>query len=104
MQNSKSASTPLSTSIRLIKATIMNVLAEQKEYQSTVSNLMYAMLATRPDLTQSIQQVSQFSQNPMKTHEKATKQGLRYINEIIDEEIIYNENLNMRLKVWSDTN
>src|SRR5438046_746606 len=36
MQNSKPASTPLSTSARLIKATIMDVLAEQKEYQSIV--------------------------------------------------------------------
>ena len=104
MQNSKSASTPLSTSARLVKATIMDVLTDQKEYQSIVGSLMYAMLATRPDLAQSIQQISQFSQNPTKTHEKAAKQGLRYINGTIDEGIIYNGNLGMRLKAWSDAN
>ena len=76
MQDSKSASTPLPTSARLVKAIIMDVLTDQKEYQSIVGSLMYAMLATRSDLAQSIQQVSQFSQNPTKTHEKTAKQGL----------------------------
>ena len=104
MQNSKPASTPLSTSDRLVKATIMDVLTDQKEYQSIVGSLMYAMLATRPDLAQSIQQISQFSQNPTKTHEKAAKKGLRYINGTIDEGITYNGNLGMRLKAWSDAN
>ena len=104
MQNSKPASTPLSTSARLVKTTIMDVLAEQKEYQSIVGSLMYAMLATRPDLAQSIQQVSQFSQKPTRMHEKAAKQGLRYLNGTIDEGITYNGNLGMRLKIWSDAN
>src|SRR5438046_5492640 len=55
MENSKPASTPLSTSARLIKKTIMDVLEEQKEYQRIVGSLMYAMLTTRPDVAQSIQ-------------------------------------------------
>ena len=104
MQNSKSANTSLAISVRLVKATIMNILTDQREYQSIVDNIMYAMLAIRSDLTQSIQQISQFSQNPTKTHEKTVKQGLWYINEMIDEGIMYNENLGMRLKVWSDAN
>src|SRR5579859_5757884 len=65
MENSKPASTPLSSSTRLTKATTTEVLADQKEYQSMVGSLMYAMLAmlaTRPDLAQTIQQISQFSQ------------------------------------------
>src|SRR5947207_8361034 len=104
MQNNKPASVPLSTGARLVKATIMDVLAEKKENQSVVGSLMYAMLATRSDLAQSIQQVSQFSQKPTRAHEKAAKQGLRYLNGTIDEGIMYNGNLGMRLKVWSHAN
>ena len=104
MQNSKPASTPLTSSARLTKAMATDTLADQKEYQSIVGSLMYAMLATRPDLAQSIQQISQFSQMPMKTHEKAAKQGLRYLNGTIDEGITYNGNLGMRLTAWSDAN
>src|SRR5271168_2488291 len=65
---------------------------------------MYAMLATRPDLAQSIQQISQFSQMPTTTHEKAAKQALRYLNGTIDQGITYNGNLGMKLELWSDAN
>jgi hypothetical protein len=76
MENSKPANTPLSSSARLTKATATEVLADQREYQSMVGSLMYAMLATRPDLTQTIQQISQFSQKPTRIHKKAVKHAL----------------------------
>src|SRR5271168_3972727 len=65
---------------------------------------MYAMLATRADLAQCIQQISQFSQMPTRTHEKAAKQALRYLNGTVDQGITYNGNLGMRLEFWSDAN
>src|SRR5277367_2799972 len=104
MQDSKPASTPLSSGARLTNAKATDTLTDQREYQSMVGNLMYAMLATRPDLAQSIQQISQFSQMPTTMHEKASKQGLRYINGTVDEGITFNGNLGMRLKAWSDAN
>jgi hypothetical protein len=104
MENSKPANTPLSGGARLTKATTTDTLAEQKEYQSMVGSLMYAMLATRADLAQSIQQISQFSQMPTTTHEKAVKHALRYLNGTIDQGITYNGNLGMRLEFWSDAN
>src|SRR5579859_3504964 len=104
MQNSKPASTPLSSSARLTKATATEVLADQKEYQSMVGSLMYAMLATRPDLAQTIQQISQFPQKPTKTYEKAAKHALQYLNGTIDQGITFNGNLGMKLEFWSDAN
>ena len=104
MHNSKPANVPLSPGARLTKATTTDTLTDQWEYQSIVGSIMYAMLATRPDLAQSIQQTSQFSQKPTKTHEKATKQGLRYLKGTINEGITYNGNLGIRLKCWSDAN
>ena len=104
MQNSKSANTPLSSGARLTKGTATDTLTDQREYQSMVGSIMYAMLATGPDLAQSIQQISQFSQMPTTTHEKASKQGLRYINGTVDEGITFNGNLGTRLKAWRDAN
>ena len=69
-----------------------------------VGSLMYAMLATRPDLAQTIQQISQFSQKPTKTHEKAAKHALRYLNGTIDQGITYDGKLGMKLESWSDAN
>src|SRR5579859_1496065 len=104
MENSKLANTPLSSGARLIKGTATDILMDQKEYQSMVGGLMYAMLTTRPDLAQCIQQISQFSQKPTKTHEKAAKQALRYLKGTVDEGITYNGNLGMRLELWSHAN
>src|SRR5579859_6015727 len=104
MENSKPANTPLSSGARLTEVTITDTLMNQKEYQSMVGSLMYAMLATRPDLAQCIQQISQFSQKPMKTHEKAAKHALRYLNGTIDQGITFNGNLGMKLEFWSDAN
>ena len=104
MTNSKPAKTPLPSGARLTKATISDVLVDQKDYQRMVGSLMYAMLATRPDLAQCIQQISQFSQRPARPHEKATKHALRYLNGTIDQGIKYDGNQGLRLECWSDAN
>ena len=85
MQNSKPTQVPLSPSSKLAKAMITDILIDQHDYQSMVGSQMYAMLATRPDLAQSIQQISQFAQKPTTIHEKAAKQGLRYLKGIVNE-------------------
>src|SRR5438046_10304293 len=102
MQNSKPAKTPLATGAKLIKASISDILIDLHDYQSMVGSQMYAMLATRPDLAQSIQQISQFAQKPTTIHEKAAKQGLRYLKGTVNEGITYNGNLGLKLKCWSD--
>ena len=56
------------------------------------------MQGTRPDLAQSIQQVSQYSQKPIIAHLKADKQGLRYLNGTTDEGITYDDNKGLELK------
>jgi Reverse transcriptase (RNA-dependent DNA polymerase) len=104
MQNSKPANTPLSSGARLTKATTADALTDRKEYQSMVGSIMYGMLATRPDLAQCIQQISQFSQTPTRAHEKAAKQALRYVNGTINQGITFNGNLGMKLELWSDAN
>src|SRR5271169_5461912 len=104
MQDSKPTNPPLPSGARLAKAATTDVLTDRKDYQSIVGSIMYGMLATRPDLAQCIQQISQFSQTPTRTHEKAAKHTLRYLNGTMDEGITYNGNLGMKLNLWSDAN
>jgi len=82
-----------------LKATATDTLPDQGEYQSIVGGLIYAMLATGPDLAQSIQQISQFSHMSTKIHLKAAKKALRYLNGTIDAGITYNGNLVMKIGV-----
>ena len=104
MQNSKPTKTSLSAGTKLVKASVKDTLMDQTEYQSIVSSQMYGMQATRPDLAQSIQQISQFTQKPMVTHLKAAKQGLRYLNGTANKGITYERNKGLQLECWCDAN
>jgi Reverse transcriptase (RNA-dependent DNA polymerase) len=54
MQNSKSASTSLSSDTHFIKTTTADILVDQKKYQSMIESVMYEMLAIRLNLAQCI--------------------------------------------------
>ena len=104
MQNSKPAKTPLSAGTKLVKASVKDALMDQMEYQSIVSSQMYGMQVTQPDLAQSIQQISQFTQKPTVTHLKAAKQGLRYLNGTANKGITYNGNKGLQRECWCGAN
>jgi hypothetical protein len=102
MQDSNPARVPLSQGTKLTKAAISDTLTNSSEYQSIVGSQMYAMLATRPDLAHSIQQISQHSQKPTVSHLKAASQGLRYLNGTRETGIIYHGKQGLKLEAWSD--
>ena len=60
-----------------------------KAYQSAVGSLMYAMLATRPDLTYTISTLSQFATSPDESHWKALKRCFRYLKATKDLGLVY---------------
>jgi Reverse transcriptase (RNA-dependent DNA polymerase) len=53
-------------------------------YRQAIGSLMYAMLATRPDIAFSISHLSQFSTNPGEEHWKAVQRVLQYILRTLD--------------------
>jgi len=62
------------------------------------------MIASRPDLAQSIQQISQHNQKPTMTHLKAARQGLRYLKGTTDQGITYDGKKGLKIEAWSDAN
>ncbi|XP_072052143.1 secreted RxLR effector protein 161-like [Arachis hypogaea] len=89
MKNAKSVVTPLAPHFRL-SSKQSPIRAEDKAYMenvpyaSAVSSLMYAMVCTRPDISQAVSVVSRFMANPGKTHWEAVKWILRYLKGTID--------------------
>src|SRR5208337_3492936 len=51
----------------------------EDEYRRIVGSLMYLMIATRPDLANSIGIVSRYPSNPSEEHLMAAKHILRYV-------------------------
>lgn len=57
---------------------------ERVPYASAVGSLMYAMVCTRPDISQAVSVVSRFMANPRKAHWEAVRWVLRYLKGTVD--------------------
>ena len=53
-------------------------------YQSMVGSLLYAAVATRPDISQTVWVVSKFSSKPSEAHLTAVTRILRYLKSTVD--------------------
>ena len=73
MSDCNPVSTPLDTSVKLVIATESEQLADQKEYQTVVGELMFAAIATRLDIMCAVGQLSQFNSKPSSKHLHAAK-------------------------------
>ncbi|KAH9678909.1 Integrase catalytic domain-containing protein [Citrus sinensis] len=94
MQDCKSISTPLPVNFKLSSSMCPSNEAERKEmsrvpYASAVGSLMFAMICTRPDITQAVGVVSRYMANPGGEHWIAVKRILRYIRGTSDVALCY---------------
>ena len=83
-EQSKPVSTPLAPHFKL-SSSLSPSTDEEREYMSkvpysnAVGSLMYAMVCTRPDISQAVGVVSRYMHDPGKEHWQAVKWILRYI-------------------------
>jgi hypothetical protein len=81
--NTKSLSTPLSTSTKLIKEG-EPLDRSTYGYAQLVGSLMYLSVCTRPDISQAVGALARYMANPTTAHWQAAKAVLRYINGTAD--------------------
>src|SRR5271169_1504954 len=79
MSDCNPIATPLDTSVKLTITTDSEPRASQKEYQTIVGELMFAAIATRPDIMCTVGQLSQFNSDPSSKHLLAANRVLRYL-------------------------
>ena len=83
MQDCKSISTPLDTNVSLAPSTEDgpngSEVLSKVPYQSVVGSLMYAMVATRPDIAFAVGSLSRYLQSPKWKHWVGAKRVLRYL-------------------------
>ncbi|MCO5608121.1 hypothetical protein L7F22_062326 [Adiantum nelumboides] len=90
----KALSTPLPAYLKLSKNDCPKSVEEKAEmakipYASACGSLMYAMVATRPDIAHAVGVVSKFMSNPGKKHWDAVKSILRYLSGTADRQLRY---------------
>jgi hypothetical protein len=88
MKNEKRVSTSLASHFKLTKENLCPKTHEEIEcmfrvpYSSTVGILMYAMVSTRPNITNAVGVVSMYMKNPGKEHWEEVKWILKYLRGI----------------------
>ena len=84
MKNAKLVSTPLASHFRLCAAQSPQSVEEEEymvkvPYSNAIGSIMYAMVCTRPDISQAVSVVSRYMSRPGKTHWQAVKWILIYL-------------------------
>ncbi|KAJ2911698.1 hypothetical protein MD484_g8716, partial [Candolleomyces efflorescens] len=100
MTNCSPVSTPIPTNAKAIaddpvnNETLHSIIIEGHEvsYKSVVGSLMYAMLATRPDLAFAVGFLGRYAANPKQYHWSIAKRCLRYLKRTINMELVYTGN------------
>ena len=78
MQDSNLCKTPNGNNIKLVKATEVEKLVEEKLYRSVVGSLLYIAKQTTPDVIWIINTLSRFIDKPANAHWLTGKRVLRY--------------------------
>ena len=98
----KTVSTPADLNVKLEKNDGVSKTVDPTQYQSIVGSLLYAAIATRPDIAQAMGVVSKFCASPTEAHLTAAKQILRYLKGTADLGLKYTMSDNRTLIGYSD--
>ena len=102
MTEAKIATTPIDPNIRLQKDDKYSKRVDTVLYQSIVGSLLYAAIATRPDIAHAVGVVSKFSSSPTEAHLTAAKRILRYLKGSAGIAVKYQKSDNGTLMGYSD--
>ena len=108
MQSAKSASTSLLIHLRLSQRDCPTSGPKGEDmksgpYAPAVGSLMYAMVATRPDISHAVGVVSRFMHNPDRSHWNAVKHVFRYLAGTKDHDILFGPNSTSGVVGYTDS-
>lgn len=103
MLDAYTVSTPSDSNVNLVKDDGVSGKVDKSLYQSMVGGLLYAAVATRPDIGQSVSTVSKFTSDPTTAHLTAVKRILRYLKGTVDLGLTYRKFDGNVLKAYSDS-
>ena len=102
MTEAKCVSTPTDLSVKLQKNDGCSKAVDQVLYQSLVGSLLYAAIATRPDIAHAVGVISKFSSSPTEPHLTAAKRVLRYLKGTASLAVKYQKSGNQTLIGYAD--
>ena len=101
LSQAKVSPTPADTNVKLVKEDGSNPVDPIK-YQSMVGSLLYAAVATRPDIAQAVGAVSKYNSYPTESHLTAVKRIFRYLKGTIDLSLKFDRSASQTLMGFTD--
>jgi hypothetical protein len=89
MEDCNPVSTPMDPSVNQLATTDADIKVESGHYQQYIRELMFAAIATHPDIMYAVSQFSSFNSNPYQQHLAVAKHVLRYLKGTMIFDIIY---------------
>ena len=102
LTDAKTSPTPADLSVKLEKDDGFSKEVDPIAYQSMVGSLLYAAIATRPDISYAVGVVSKFNSKPTEAHLTAVKRIVRYLKGTVDMGLRYHKSENGILLGYSD--
>lgn len=102
LTEAKTVSTPADLDVKLVKDDGVSKEVDPLMYQSMVGSLLYAAMATRPDIAYAVGVVSKFNSKPTETHLTAVKRILRYLKGTFNLAVKYEKLKNELMVGYSD--
>lgn len=84
-----------------VKEAIEDPLVDHKAYQKLIGKLLYLNM-TRPDITFSTQSLSQFLQQPKKSHINAALRVVRYLKKEPGQGLLFSSSSNEEIDAFCD--
>lgn len=103
MDDANPVATPTDINMKLRKTCDISKPVNPGAYQSMVGSLLYAAMATRPDIAQVVSVVSKFNANPSTAHLTAVKRILRYLKGTLNLGVKYQRSEKGTLVEFSDS-
>lgn len=102
MHDANPVATPADANVKLKRDDGVSKPVNPSTYQSMVGSLLYAAMATRPDIAQAVSVVSKFNANPNVSHLTAVKRVLRYLKGTLNLALKYERSESGTLVGFSD--
>ncbi|KAL7371770.1 hypothetical protein ABVT39_004778 [Epinephelus coioides] len=102
MNNANPIATPADANVKLKKDDGVSKPVNPSTYQSMVGSLLYAAMATQPDIAQAVSVVSKFNANPNAAHLTAVKRILQYLKCTVNLALKYEQSESGTLIGFSD--
>lgn len=102
LMDANPVSTPADVNVKLEKEDGFSNSVDTKLYQSMVGSLLYAALATRPDIAQAVGAVAKYCARPSEAHLTAVKRIFRYLKGTVDLGLKFKSQRNLSPVGYSD--